>query len=235
LHIDLLHAFKIPSQLILQQPQREDMKLFEYPTSSSSLRVRIALNLKGISYESIFVDLTKEGGEHRQPAFLSINPQALVPVIESDGRYIAQSLAILEFLEERYPSPSLLPDSSHERAHVRSLVLHIACEVHPLSSLKTRARLSDEFSLDDIQTRQWALHYLEQGFGQFEAVLARSRQAGPFCHGHLPTIADCFLIPQVYNARKMGLDMMGFPLINRIYSTCLELHEFIRAMRPFAE
>ncbi|MFJ1258269.1 maleylacetoacetate isomerase [Cupriavidus sp. CuC1] len=208
------------------------MKLFEYPASSSSFRVRIALQLKGIAYESFCVDLAKDGGEHRQPAFLSINPQALVPVIESDGRHIAQSLAILEFLEERYPSPALMPGSSHERAQVRSLALHIACEMHPLSSMKTRARLSSEFSLDDNQTRQWALRYLEQGFGQFEAVLGKGRQAGPFCHGHLPTIADCFLIPQVYNARKMGLDMRHFPRIDHIYSACLELDAFQRAMTP---
>ena len=208
------------------------MKLFEYPTSSSSLRVRIALNLKGIAYESFRVDLAKDGGEHRQPAFLSINPQGLVPVIESDGRHIAQSLAILEFLEERYPSPALMPDSSHERAHVRSLALHIACEMHPLSSMKTRARLSREFLLDDIQTQRWALRYLEQGFGQLEAVLEKGRQAGPFCHGHLPTIADCFLIPQVYNARMMGLDMADFPRIDDIYSACLERDAFQRAMTP---
>jgi maleylpyruvate isomerase len=208
------------------------MKLFEYPTSSSSLRVRIALNLKGIAYESACVDLAKDGGEHRQPAFLSINPQGLVPVIESDGCHIAQSLAILEFLEERYPSPALMPDSSHERAHVRSLALHIACEMHPLSSMKTRARLSREFLLDDFQTRRWALHYLEQGFGQFEAVLEKGRKAGAFCHGHLPSIADCFLIPQVYNAQMMGLDLADFPRIDHIYSACLERDAFQRAMTP---
>ena len=121
--------------------------------------------------------------------------------------------------------------SSHERAHLRSLALHIACEMHPLSSVKTRARLSSEFSLGDIQTRRWALHYLEQSFGQFEAVLGKGWQAGPFCHGHLPTIADCFLIPQLYNARRYECDLAGYPTLIRIESACLAMPEFERS-RP---
>lgn len=200
--------------------------LYSYFRSSASYRVRIALNLKGQSYDTVPVHLLNNGGEQFAPAFSALNPQSLVPVMEEDGRHITQSLAMLEYLEERFPTPALLPVGLLDRAHVREISLAIACDIHPLNNLRVLRMLKQELGVSDEVKQKWIQHWVKLGFAALEQQLAASPQRGRFCFGDTPTMADCCLIPQIFNARRFEVDMTPYPTLAAIDEACGQLKAF---------
>lgn len=214
------------------------MKLYGYFRSSASYRVRIALNLKGLSYQHEGVHLLKNGGEQLSSAYRQINPDALVPAFEDQGHVLTQSLAILEYLDEAYPQTPLLPTAALDRAYVRSLALAIACEIHPVNNLRVLKYLSNELKLSDEQKSTWYRHWVEQGLATLEQRLANNPQTGRFCFGDTPGLADCCLVPQIFNAQRFNCQLNEMPTIMRIYQNCMELPEFVAAspaQQPDAE
>lgn len=207
------------------------MKLFSYFRSSASYRVRIALNLKGLAYEVVPVHLLKGGGEQLAPAYRALSPDGLVPVLLDDdtGLALNQSLAIVEYLEETYPTPALLPKKAADRAWVRSLALSIACDIHPLNNLRVLRYLTQELKVSEEDKNRWYRHWCEQGLAAIESVLAHDPRVGIYCFGTMPTLADCCLIPQVANAQRLQCDLSAMPTILRINAACMELESFRHA------
>jgi maleylpyruvate isomerase len=201
------------------------MRLYQYWRSSAAYRVRLALNYKGLSYEQVAIDLRADA--QRTPEFLKINPQGLVPVLEDDGIVLTQSLPILNYLEERYPEPALLPKDLPGRATSRAIAVAIACEIHPLNNLRVLQYLERELGLDEARRLAWYRHWVAEGFGAIEAMLARS--AGAFCVGDAPSLADVCLVPQVYNGRRYECDLAPYPTILRIDERCRQIEAFARA------
>ena len=201
------------------------MRLYQYWRSSAAYRVRLALNYKGLSYEQVAIDLRE--GAQRAPEFLEINPQGLVPVLEDDGIVLTQSLPILNYLEERYPEPALLPKDLPGRANSRAIAVAIACEIHPLNNLRVLQYLERELGLDEARRMAWYRHWVAEGFGAIETMLARS--AGAFCVGDAPSLADVCLVPQVYNGRRYECDLAPYPTIRRIDERCRQIEAFARA------
>ena len=177
---------------------------------------------------------TGDGGEQFAPAFSALNPQSLVPVLEEDGRHTTQSLAILEYLEERYPTPPLLPQALAERARVRAIALTIACEIHPLNNLRVLRLLTQELGVSEEAKKQWIAHWIKLGFAALETQLASVTQRGRFCAGATPTLADCCLVPQIFNARRFEVDMTPYPTLIAIEQACEELEAF-RLAAPAAQ
>jgi maleylacetoacetate isomerase len=212
------------------------VKLYTYFRSSASFRVRIALNLKGITYEPSFVHLPK--GEHRAATYSKVNPQALTPTLElDDGEQLAQSLAIIEYLDEVHPKPPLMPKDAKGRARVRSLSLLIACEIHPLNNLRTLQHLKRALGQSEDQVNAWYRHWVADGLAKFEADVGRGG-AGKFCHGDSPTMADCCLVPQIFNAKRYQCDLAPYPVTMRVFDECMKLEAFDRAQpskQPDAE
>lgn len=208
-----------------------DMLLYSYWRSSAAYRVRIGLNLKGLSYRQQAVHLVREGGEQRQAAYRALNPQALVPSLVHGEVVLTQSLAILEYLDEIQPAPPLLPPDATGRARVRALAQLVACDIHPLNNLRVGQYLKAEYALEQGAVEDWMRHWMREGFAAMEAMLAASRQTGAFCHGDTPSLADCCLIPQLYNAHRFGLDMTPFPTLSAIEARALALPAF-DAARP---
>ncbi|CDZ78761.1 Maleylpyruvate isomerase [Legionella massiliensis] len=202
------------------------MKLYDYYRSSASYRVRIALNIKDISYEILHVHLTKNGGEHHHADYLQLNPQGLVPTLDENGHIISQSLAILEYLDEINPTPPLLPPTPLGRAQVRSMALMIACDIHPLNNLRVLERLRAEYQATEQQVKSWYHHWLKQGFDALESRLQNMPHKNKVCYGTEVSIADICLIPQVYNAHRFEFPMDNYPLINEIYAYCQSLSPF---------
>ena len=202
------------------------MKLYTAFRSSASFRVRIALNLKGLVYEPAFVHLGR--GEHRQPAYAAINPQALVPTLEDEGTRLVQSLAIIEYLDETHPAPPLLPRDAPGRARVRSISLLVACEIHPLNNTRVLQHLKRGLGQDDGQVNAWYRYWIADGFQKLESELARGATGG-FCHGDAPTMADCCLVPQVFNAQRFQCDTSPYPTVMRVFAECMKLDAFDRA------
>ncbi|HWK47400.1 MAG TPA: maleylacetoacetate isomerase [Stellaceae bacterium] len=212
------------------------MKLHGYYRSSAAFRVRIALNLKGIGYETVAHHLRKS--EHLRPDFLELNPQGLLPVLEDEGEVLFQSLAILEYLDETHPNPPLLPGHPGDRARVRALAQIVACDVHPIDNLRVLRYLREPLGHDEPTVQAWYNHWMAEGFKALEALLSGSEQTGRFCHGDEPTLADLCLVPQVFNAGNFKLDMTPYPTVVRIFDACLKLPAFERAMpanQPDAE
>jgi len=212
------------------------MKLYTYFRSSAAFRVRIAMNLKGLAYEPAFVHLPK--GEHRAPAYGSLNAQALLPTLEDAAQRLTQSLAILEYLEETHPAVPLLPQDAPGRARVRSLALLIACEIHPLNNLRVLQHLKRVLGQNEEQINAWYRHWIADGLTKFEADLAAGGMSGKFCHGDSPTIADCCLVPQIFNAQRYQCDTAPYPATMRIFADCMKLEAFDRAQpskQPDAE
>ncbi len=209
------------------------MKLYGYFRSSASYRVRIALNLKGLPYETVPVHLLKDGGQQFAPDYLKLNPDALVPALIDDAAghaaVLTQSLAIIEYLEETHPTPPLLPQDPVDRAYLRSLALTIACEIHPLNNLRVLRYLVRELKIGEDDKNAWYRHWCEHGLASVETMLARDRRTGTFCYGEAPTLADCFLIPQIANAQRMNCDLSRMPTIMRINDACLALDAFAAA------
>lgn len=218
------------------------MQLYGYFRSSASYRVRIALNLKGLDYDQVAVHLVKQGGEQFSESFRRLNPDALVPAFvdqdEGEEVILSQSLAIIEYLEEKYPVPALLPAKRAERAHVRALALAIACEIHPLNNLRVLKYLSSTLGVSDAQKSSWYQHWCVSGLAALEQKIELDQRSGDFCFGATPTLADCCLVPQIYNAQRFNCDLSAMPNLLRINQNCLELDAFIKAMpanQPDAE
>ncbi len=207
------------------------MKLYGYFRSSAAYRVRIALEWKGLAYEYAPVHLTRNGGEQHGPEFRARNPQGLVPALEIDGAMLLQSQAIVEALEEMHPDPPLLPADLNGRARVRALAAIVACDVHPLNNLRVLRRLEHTLGADEEARSAWYRHWVAEGLSALEALLAGSEATGTFCHGDRPTMADVFLVPQVFNARRFACDLTPYPTIVRIDTACRALPAFDRA-RP---
>ncbi|HZD41133.1 MAG TPA: maleylacetoacetate isomerase [Terriglobales bacterium] len=205
------------------------MKLYTYFRSSASYRVRIALNLKRLPYDQEPIHLRRGGGEQLKPAYRRINAQSLVPALEDEGRILTQSLAIIEYLDERYPEPPLLPSAPADRAWVRSMALVIACEVHPIQNLRVLKYLKDEFRHSDDDVNHWARHWIQLGLAALEQMVLSSRLRGKFCFGDTPTLADICLIPQLANARRFGCDLAPYPSLLQIESACNVLPAFADA------
>lgn len=205
------------------------MKLYTYWRSTAAWRVRIALNLKRLDYMAVPVHLVRDGGEQRRSAYLEVNPQGLVPLLESGGRHFSQSLAIIEYLDESHPEPPLLPPEPAGRARVRSLAQLVACDIHPLNNLRVLQYLRDHGGLDDAQRDRWYRHWVTEGFRALEARLEGEPQTGRFSHGDMPGLADCCLVPQVYNARRYDCDLDPYPRIRAIDEACASLDAFAGA------
>ena len=212
------------------------MKLYSFFRASSPFRLRIALNLKGLDYETVSVSLGK--GEHLKPEYRALNPQGLVPALVLDGgEILTQSLATIEYLEEKHRKPPLLPPDALGRARVRSLAQLVACEIHPLNNARTLAYLRKQLVLDEERVNAWYRHWIADGLAKFEADLARGPR-GRFCHGDAPTMADCCLVPQIFNARRYQNDLAPYPVSMRIFEACMKLEAFDRAQpskQPDAE
>ena len=211
------------------------MKLYTYFRSSAAFRVRIALGLKGLAWEPAAVHLPK--GEHRDSVYGAINPQALLPTLDVDGNLLVQSLAIMEYLEETHPAPPLLPKDALGRARVRALSLLIACEIHPVNNLRVLQHLKRSLGLNDDQVNAWYRHWIGDGLTKLEADLARPG-TGRFSHGDTPGMADCCLVPQVFNAQRYQCDTTAYPTVMRIFAECMKLQAFDRAQpgkQPDAE
>jgi maleylpyruvate isomerase len=210
------------------------MKLYTFFRSSAAFRVRIALNLKGVEYEAVALNLPK--GDHRRPDFVAKNPHRTVPVIDDDGTVLIQSLAIVEYLDARFPEPRLIPLDPVLRARVQAFAQVIACEIHPLNNLRVLRHLRSELGLDEDRIKKWVQHWIGDSFSSLEALLEES--SGRCCFGDEVTIADVFLVPQVYNARRFDCDLAPFPTVVRVADTLRELPAFARAapdLQPDAE
>jgi len=207
----------------MQQPS-----LHTYFRSSASYRVRIALNLKGLDAKHVPVHLTRDGGEQFNAEFRALNPQALVPVFADGAVVLSQSLAIIEYLDERHPTPPLLPASIEGRARGRQVALAIACDIHPLNNLRVLKYLGGTLGTSEDAKNDWVKHWIGLGFQALEAELSRSRE-GPFCVGAQPTIADCCLVPQLFNAQRFGVDLSPYPTLTSIDAACAALPAFAEA------
>jgi len=208
--------------------ESSQLTLYSYWRSSAAYRVRIALYLKGLSFETIPVHLIRLGGEHHAEAYRSVNPQGLVPALTHRGHVLTQSMAICEYLDECFDVYPLLPADPLERARVRSLVLQIACEIHPLNNLRVQKYLKGQCA-DAVDTVAWMLHWMHEGFTAIERQLNDRRFSQSVYDGDHPGLFECFLIPQVYNAERYGIDMSVFPVISQIVTRCRGLPAFIKA------
>lgn len=204
------------------------MKLYGYFRSSAAFRVRIGLALKGLAYENAFIHLRK--GEQAQPAYLGVNPQGLVPALADGPRVLTQSLAILEYLEETRPQPPFLPKAAEDRARVRAIALAVACDIHPLNNTRVLLYLGTPLGQPQPAREEWQRHWIAAGFAAIEAMLGDAR-TGRFCHGDAPGLADICLVPQVFNARRPGVDtpLAPYPRLMKVYEACMALPAFAGA------
>lgn len=203
------------------------MKLYSYFRSSAAFRVRIALNLKGLSYDTQAVHLLKQGGEQHSAEYVAINPSELVPTLLDQQYVLTQSLSILEYLEEAYPKTALLPQNLQQRAQIRAFAQHIACEIHPLNNLRVLQYLEQTLAVSNTEKTAWYQHWIKLGFHSLEQQLQQSN--GEYCFGEQASFADCCLIPQVYNAKRFQIDLTEYPKIQSIYTHCMQLAAFQQA------
>ena len=202
------------------------MKLHNYFRSSASFRVRIALALKGLAYEYVPVHLAR--GDHKQAAYASLVPDALVPMLEVDGLRLSQSMAIIEYLDETRPNPPLLPAAAADRARVRALAQSIACEIHPLNNLRVLKYLTKTLALDEERKNTWYRHWVREGLESFERQLAQG-PSSRYCFGDTPTLADCCLVPQIFNGRRFDVSFEGLPRTMAAFDACMALPAFDQA------
>jgi maleylacetoacetate isomerase len=205
------------------------MKLYTFFRSSASYRVRIALNLKGVKYEQVPIHLRRGGGEQLLPAYKAINPQGLIPTLADGDHILTQSLAIIEYLDERYPQPPLLPRDPAHRATVRSMALAIACEVHPLQNLRVLGYLRNVLHHTDEEVNAWCRYWVTLGLTALEQKVLAVPNRGRFCFGDAPSLADICLVPQLYNARRFTCDLSECPTLVQIDETCRALPAFADA------
>jgi maleylpyruvate isomerase len=214
------------------------MKLYTYFRSSAAYRVRIALNLKGLQYEAVPVHLLNGGGEQLQEGYRTINPSALVPSLQDERGTLSQSMAILEYLDETHPDVPLLPADPLGRAQVRELCQIVACDIHPLNNLRVLRYLTHTVGVTEEVKNAWYRHWVTDGLAALEAHLERDPGTADFCYGETPTLADCFLVPQVFNAQRFEIDLAPYPNIARINANCVSLPAFEHAhpsQQPDAE
>ncbi|HUA81132.1 MAG TPA: maleylacetoacetate isomerase [Dyella sp.] len=200
--------------------------LYSYWRSSAAFRVRIALNLKGLRYETRAVHLVRDGGEQHAPDYVALNPQQLVPTLMDGEKVITQSMAIVEYLDETHPNPALLPTDAAGRARVRALSQLVGCDIHPIGNLRVLQHIASQWGADDEQKAIWSRHWITTGFQALEAMLANNKNTGHFCHGDTPGMADACLVPQVYNARRWKVPLGDYPTILRIDAACAALDAF---------
>ena len=205
------------------------LTLYDYYRSSACYRVRIALNLKNLSYDVVPVHLLNNGGEQFSATYLALNPQALVPSLMVDENVLTQSLAIIEYLDETHPAPALLPDNPLLKAKVRAFAMTIAADIHPLNNLRVVQYLTEHFKMDETQKLAWFHHWMRKGFSALEQQLVKNKSNGDFCFGATPTLADICLVPQLYNARRFQCDVSDFPTLCRIDQHCQQLTAFKNA------
>jgi maleylacetoacetate isomerase/maleylpyruvate isomerase len=206
------------------------MKLYNYYRSSASFRVRIALALKGLSYDYVPVNLLT--GDHKQEAYRSKSPEVLVPLLEADGHSLSQSMAIIEYLDETHPLPPLLPADAVGRAQVRALAQSIACEIHPLNNLRVLKYLVRELKVDEDTKNTWYRHWVRDGLESFERqllaldVVRTAHGPATYCFGNTPTMADCLLVPQIFNAQRFAVNLEGLPRTMAAFHACMQLKPF---------
>ena len=204
-----------------------DARLWSFFRSGTSHRLRIALNLKAIGYEYLPVDL--RAGQHTLPDYRAIHPQGLVPALEIDGQVLIQTPAILEWLEERYPQPPLLPADASGRARVRALAAIVGCDIHPINNRRILEALKARFGADQAVLDDWCATWIRAGFDAYESLLAADPAHGLYSHGHAVTLADVYLVPQVESARRFRVDLAAYPRIVAIDAACAQLDAFRRA------
>lgn len=202
------------------------LQLYTYFRSSAAFRVRIALNLKGLPYQTIPLHLLRGGGEQHSASFEQRNPLRLVPVLLDDSLTLTQSLAIIEYLEDTQPLPALLPPGAAARAQVRALALSIACDIHPLNNLRVLRYLKAPLGIEDEARSEWSRHWIELGLSAIEHALREGASSGRCCYGDLPTVADCCLVPQVFNAQRVECRLERWPTILKIHEHCMQLPAF---------
>jgi len=215
----------------MEIPVDDGIVLYTYWRSSAAYRVRIGLELKGLAWEARPVHLVRDGGEQHRDTYRALNPQQQVPTLLHEGYVLTQSLAILEYLDERFPQVPLLPADAAGRARVRALAQLVACDIHPINNLRVMQYLERTLQLPADARTQWTLHWIAEGFAAMEALLANSTDTGTFCHGDRPGLTDICLLPQLYNAHRFGLDLAPYPTLRRIEAACQALDAFDRA-RP---
>jgi maleylacetoacetate isomerase len=203
------------------------IKLYGYFRSSAAFRVRIALNLKKLDYETVAIHLRRN--DQSKPDYLAINPQGLVPALEDGSRSLIQSLAIIEYLDETYPEPPLLPNAAADRARVRALAEIVACDIHPINNLRVLRYVTHSLGHGEAAVALWYNHWIDAGFRALERLLAEDARTGAFCHGDAPGLADVTLVPQVVNAERYRLDLTPYPTITRIFASCMKLEAFAAA------
>jgi maleylacetoacetate isomerase len=203
------------------------IKLYGYFRSSAAFRVRIALNLKKLDYETAAIHLRRN--DQTTPDYLAVNPQGLVPTLVDGERTLIQSLAIVEYLDETYPEPPLLPKEADDRARVRALAEIVACDIHPINNLRVLRHLTHSLGHDEATIASWYNHWIAAGFQALEKLLAEDSRTGKFCHGETPGLADVTLVPQVVNAERYRLDLGPYPTITRIFEGCMKLEPFSAA------
>ncbi|MDB5742036.1 MAG: maleylacetoacetate isomerase [Polaromonas sp.] len=202
------------------------MKLHNYFRSSASFRVRIALELKGLAYDYIPVHIVK--GEHRKEPYTALSADSLVPLLEIEGKTLSQSMAIIEYLDEMHPAPALLPADALGRAKVRALAQSIACEIHPLNNLRVLKYLVHDLKVEEAAKNEWYRHWCREGLEAFERQLA-ALPASTYCYGNTPTLADCCLVPQIFNAERFNVDLAGLPRTQAAHDACMALPAFQKA------
>lgn len=210
------------------------MRLYTFFRSSASFRVRIALNLKGLAYEAVPVHLSRNGGQQKSADYLAVNPEGLVPALEVGEYALSQSLAIIEYLDEVYPAVPLLPGAPIQRAEVRAFAQAIACDIHPLNNLRVLHYLKGVLNVEEDQKNAWYRHWVENGLAGLEQRLSQQANPGCFCFGDMPTLSDCCLVPQIFNAQRFQCDLSSMPRLMAIHANCMELDAF-RAAAPAAQ
>ncbi|MBS0581315.1 MAG: maleylacetoacetate isomerase [Proteobacteria bacterium] len=210
------------------------MQLYGFFRSSASYRARIALNVKGLGYEGVEIDLRAGASQQRTPQFLELNPEGLVPVLVDGGHVISQSLAIIEYLDEAYPAPALLPRAAHERARVRALALAVACDIHPLNNLRVLNYLRDPLGHDDAAVDGWYAHWIARGLGALEQQVQHTSGDGRHMFGSSVTLADILIVPQMFNARRFKCDTAPYPTLRGICAHLESLAPFAAAAPPAA-
>ena len=207
----------------------ETLELYTFSKSSATYRVRIALNYKGIDYQPHYIDLTKGKGENFEAEYMSINTQGFVPTLVNGDNVLQQSMAILEYLEEKHPTPAMLPVNPEDRAYVRAITNMIACDIHPLNNLRVLHYIENDLNLEVEQKLEWYRHWIREGFTALENFLLRNKKHGQYCFGDDPSLADACLVPQVYNAYRYQCDMDDYPAIRGINEHCQALVSFRNA------
>lgn len=202
------------------------MKLYSFFRSGTSHRTRIILNLKGLNYEMEYISLAKN--EHHQSEFKALNPQGFVPVLDTGSERLLQSPAIIEWLEEQYPEPALLPTNALAKEKVRAIAALIGCDIHPLNNKRVLEYLR-QLGLDESQVNAWCARWIQDGFAALEHILEQDQNRGKFCYGKQVSIADAYLIPQVVSAQRFNLDLSAYPLIHEVYQHCMTLEAFQKA------